>query len=155
MAATSAIEFNRQKHTMELLEVRLSKTVGRTLLQSIELSSQSAPWVDGMLYELSAKVLADQIAKDYYEREVAFRFPATPWQFFKQQHLPEWFQNRWPVKMQTRIKKVRVEFTRYATYPMANVAIPKDQKNLYFYEQTLGGMEKIYDTVVTDIATEA
>lgn len=25
-------------------------------------------------------------------------FPSTPWQFFKQKYMPEWFKSRWPVE---------------------------------------------------------
>lgn len=38
--------------------------------------------------------------RDVREVRADVEFPATPWEFFKQEYAPKWFLKRWPVKMQ-------------------------------------------------------
>jgi hypothetical protein len=46
-------------------------------------------------------------------------FPATPWDFWKQEYAPKWFLNRWPVKMKTTV--VNKNIHKHYVCPHVNV----------------------------------
>lgn len=89
--------------------------------------------VDAPIETLTTRIIAHwkelrhKLAEDTYTCH--FYHPATPWQHFKQEYLPKWFVKRYPVvnKKYTRT----VNFTRYATYPMADVKLPKTYGTLF------------------------
>ncbi len=46
-------------------------------------------------------------------------FPATPWDFWKQEHAPKWFLERWPVKYKTTVVNKNVH--KHYVCPHVNV----------------------------------
>ena len=58
------------------------------------------------VYDLAAENVAVQVRMwmlDGHKTDVRTEygeilFPKTPWEFFKQEYMPEWFKRRWPVK---------------------------------------------------------
>ena len=87
------------------------------------------------------------IAEDRYK--CYFYTPSTWWQHWKQDNAPAWFRNRYPVVKKRHIRTIR--FTRYATYPLANVAIERDT---HLFITTLGGKEVIRDEVREEVKDE-
>ena len=85
--------------------------------------------------EFATSVLARRQIGD--KQELAVRHPATWWQHFKFSHLPGWWTRRWPVRWHTT--SATVNFTRYDTYPGADVPLPQDF-----------GLPVQYDTIVWD-----
>jgi hypothetical protein len=95
-----------------------------------------------LAHRLEAYVLAEKLVGDTYkttvEKTVAFDLPverpASWWQHFKLQHLPT-ISKRWPVRYHRdtiHVEKwltlpVEMTFERYATYPMADIAVPDDR----------------------------
>jgi hypothetical protein len=94
-----------------------SFTDARTELRVVE------DTVRGMMLELRSAVLAAQVLAD--RQDVAFEMPASWWQHLKRDRMPAWFTRRWPVR--TRTLTASVDFTRYDTYPMADIALPPDE----------------------------
>ncbi len=69
-----------------------------------------SPWV-GYLGEAFAFHLRQTFAcTGPVEEERNFYVPATWWQHFKQDHMPEWFKRRFPVEMMT----LNVRYTKFA-----------------------------------------
>lgn len=77
----------------------------------------------GMLMELSASLLGAQVLSE--NQEFFIEYPASWWQHLKQDHAPAWFTKRWPVKTGKRTGVVN--FTRYDTYPLANIPFTPDE----------------------------
>jgi hypothetical protein len=77
----------------------------------------------GMLMELSASLLGAQVLSE--NQEFYIEYPASWWQHLKDEHAPAWFTRRWPVKMTRRVGVVN--FTRYDTYPLADMPLPPDE----------------------------
>jgi hypothetical protein len=58
-----------------------------------------------------------------------FEFPASPWEFFKQEYAPKWFLRRYPVKMQTKEFRVSV----HHHYVCPHIEVPNDKGPLVHY----------------------
>lgn len=99
--------------------------------------------VEAMLVEVESYVLRERLVGDtkrvrkVVPVETPMRFPASPWQFFKQRHQTSWWLG-WLVRrrpVRTRLHSVtrsvtfeaEVTFERYATYPEATVYYPPDR----------------------------
>ena len=94
-----------------------SYTAGSMKLEAVKRDA----W--GMLMELRAKLLGAQVLSE--NQEFSIEYPATWWQHLKDEHAPAWFRRRWPVKMTRRVGVVN--FSRYDTYPLADVPLPPDE----------------------------
>lgn len=132
----------------ELLRVGASKSIGRTTIESMQLKTYEVSWLDGLVLDITADLLADRLAEDRYKRQVIFKYPASWLQHLKEQKAPEWFKRKYPVKYQTVTKTVNVQFKRYATYPKANLSIDKSRS---VFIDTLGGLETIRDVVHSEV----
>jgi hypothetical protein len=112
----------------QLLLTQLAVKVSRAMPQLGSFTSEKAHLeavkneAFGMMLELRSAVLGAQILSD--TQAVSIEYPATWWQHLKQDHAPAWFTRRWPVRMTRRVAEVN--FTRYDTYPMADVPLPPD-----------------------------
>lgn len=73
--------------------------------------------VEFMTYVLARKMVGDK-------QELKVRYPATWWQHLKMSHAPEWVKRRWPVRWTEH--RASVTFTRYDTYPSADVPLPAE-----------------------------
>lgn len=134
-------------HEIVLTKVRkgMAMQIGQTTINSLKLSEEYVPYIAGRIVKASFDVLADKIADDTYTTYFTWKTPKTAWQLYKKQHMPRWFKKRWPVQYEPHTYKRLVKFTRFAEYPRANIAIPKDNDKLFI--QTLGGLEVIRDEV--------
>lgn len=119
-------------------------SLGRTTLDSMNISASESPLFEGMLLKIEADMLTDKIAEDEYKASYSYKVYTSPWQFFKARYMPKWFVKLRPVKRDTKHGNVTVKLTRLATYPKANVALQRDKR---FFEITLGGVEYIRDEV--------
>jgi hypothetical protein len=117
---------DRLEIVLDQLPVKLNKVApvrlgsyaeGMTELKAIEHT------VEGMMLQLRSSVLGARILSD--RQDFSFEYPASWWQHFKRDKAPGWFTRRYPVRMTKRI--LSVDFTRYDTYPMADVPLPPDE----------------------------
>jgi hypothetical protein len=67
----------------------------------------------GMAVELKATILAESGGRVTEERTVAV--PATWWEMFKRDCLPNWFRRRWPVR--TKTMRMVVDINAWVKYP--------------------------------------
>lgn len=106
--------------------------------------------VENRIDYLGTQIVADwkELAHKIHEdKETAYwykKFPATWWQMLKKDKAPKWFVQRYPVQYRQYKSRRTVTFTRYATYPMANMKIDRNSK---IFIQNLGGVERIEDKV--------
>jgi hypothetical protein len=75
---------------------------------------------ENLLVRLSAYVLTEQLADEYHP--VSLGLPATWWQHLKQDHAPEWFKRRWPVRFRKMTCQIHVRTS--GTYPDMKMALP-------------------------------
>jgi len=61
-------------------------------------------------------------------------FPATPWEFWKQEYAPKWFLERWPVKMKTTV--VTKNIHQHYVCPHINIKDDKYPHIVWMYENS-------------------
>jgi hypothetical protein len=113
----------------QLMLVQLAVKVSRTMPELGSFTSEKAHLeavqdrAGQMMMELRSGVLGARILSD--RQDFGFEYPASWWQHFKRDKMPGWFTRRYPVRM--RKLSASVDFTRYDTYPMADVPLPPDE----------------------------
>jgi len=92
----------------------------------------------GLMVRLVSEVLTEHIVSETQTAELDV--PASWWQHFKQDHRDRWFMRRfvrrWPVAYTTWQTEVR--FSRYATYPNADVKMPPSPLGRPVYVESIG-----------------
>lgn len=78
------------------------------------------------LRELTTQILERKIVEDDYPVTFSYKVPSSWWQHFKRDKAPKWYTERYPVKYDNRRIKRTVKITRKATYPMADIVVPKN-----------------------------
>jgi hypothetical protein len=61
-------------------------------------------------------------------------FPATPWDFWKQEYAPKWFLERWPVKMKTTV--VNKNIHKHFVCPHINIKEDRYPHIVWMYENS-------------------
>jgi hypothetical protein len=61
-------------------------------------------------------------------------FPATPWDFWKQEYAPKWFLERWPVKM--KITVVNKNIHKHFVCPHINIKEDRYPHIVWMYENS-------------------
>lgn len=130
--------------TLQKLKVACSRMIGSTLGESLRYREREEIELMSMVVQLQGYVLADRIAEETQTAYFDVERPLSWWQMFKEQKFMYWYRKRWPVKYYTETKSKRYKFERYATYPRANINIPKQSQ---VYMMQLGGIEVIHDTI--------
>ena len=83
--------------TLENLQFQMKQEFGYHTLKNTQLSIYEAvdQFGKSVVIHLRTKILGQKIPQVY---TVEMDVPATWWEQFKYEHLPGWWQNRWPVK---------------------------------------------------------
>lgn len=119
---------------LRLLKVGHVVEAARSLVETATLRWWPDMLLDTLNYELSVKVLADQLAED---QTVVFReYPATWWQHTKLVAFPtfsKWLKRQPRMERETQV----VTVTTYATFPESKI-----------YPQNLGS-PRLVQTVIT------
>lgn len=116
-----------QEHTFEFLHKYLAQQLPAGFSTGKETSKvelQDRVEFLGSTMIVHWKQLANKLVGDEYT--CTFYAPATWWQMFKQEAAPAWFRRWYPIRVKPHRRTVK--FTRYATYPQANMAIPQQDK---------------------------
>jgi hypothetical protein len=116
--------------------------VGASAIGSFEVHTWQ-DFIGDKAFEFTADILAQKIVDDTYTFNIGYKVPASWWEHFKQDKMPSWFIKRYPVQYATGTATKKVKFTRYATYPMANIVIPKHRN----FIELLGTKEVLKDVV--------
>lgn len=114
------------------LKVQARARLSPSVAESVSLQTELDRTTDGLLVELSARVLAEQEppAKITKTALVEFEHPATWWDQWKEAHqMVRWagWLVRWRgIRMAITSRQVRltVDLTQYRTYPQADLPIP-------------------------------
>lgn len=143
--------------TLDALLVRvehlLDDRIGMHTRSSAELEAYKSQILDGMVYKLSATVLAEKIVDKRITRSHVFEhkviYPRSWWQHFKQDVLDKTWLTRWfvdwrPVKLKAEYKRevARLEcnFRQYRKYPAADIVLapPSVHKNVIVTHEDMG-----------------
>jgi hypothetical protein len=108
---------------LERLRYAVTGSLGAAAAADLRVSTYPEYLFDGLVYQLTVDVLAEKLVDEVLDGY--FPLPANGWQLFKEQHMPAWFIKRYPVK--TAWRTCRVEYKKHATYPRANIVLPKDK----------------------------
>jgi hypothetical protein len=120
---------NRTHEQIILERLRLSTTTYVQRHLFVEMHETAETLLRGVVeVEFGSELLAHRLVGDTYTATARHEFPASVWQHFKASHAGSWWLrwlvDRWPVRCQTHTQPVRVDFTRYATYPNATIDPP-------------------------------
>lgn len=80
----------------------------------------------GKLNTLSIQILEHKLVEDSYPVTFSYKAPKTAWQHLKLERAPKWFTDKYPVEYAHKSLKRTVKITRKATYPMADIVVPKN-----------------------------
>ena len=92
----------------------------------IDYRVEESPEFSGLLHTLSTGILERKIMEDKYKVTFNYKYPSSWWEQLKLEKLPKWFISRYPVKYSYKTIKRTVNITRKATYPMADIVMPKN-----------------------------
>ena len=107
------------KMTLERIQFQLSQEFGKfTLSQTKATLTEDTIW-DSIVYRLRTEILGQHDIQTY---NVSVDVPKDWWEHFKFQHLPPWWQHRWPIKW--KIETREVTFDHKALWPMVNYLPP-------------------------------
>ena len=134
-------QFN--KVTLERTRKGMAVNLGHTSLESLEIRTMSDMFI-GKVIEASFEVLRNKIHEDRTTVTFTYKVPSNWWEHLKKEKAPKWFKEKYPVKFTSKTMRRTAVFKRYAEYPKANVAIPKDGR---LFIEMLGGLEVIHDQV--------
>lgn len=89
-------------------------------LNSLSIESHRDMLLDRMNYVITQELPAEKIEER--TKEVFFEYPTNCIEMFKEQYMPNWFLNKFPVRKKT-VKKT-VKFKKYAAYPKLKHIFP-------------------------------
>jgi len=133
MKNQSRMEVNFSKLVLEKLKGNITvSTVSEhpIMIQNLSVDQRIDRITNGFLYHFKWDILADKcFEKDI---QVCFKSPLNWWEHFKEQHAPNWFIKKWPVRYKTHFKWVKIQ--NYRTFPHANIAIEKTLGQSYILQ---------------------
>lgn len=134
---------------LEKLKFGASQAIGSTMIDSLNLEVTEDMVGLQMLAQLKGYVLAAKIHEDSATGYAMSEHYLSWWQMFKATSklwgkLPQKTRDKHPAQYYKQSHPVTVKFERYATYPMANIAI---QENRDMFRYKLGGVEVVKDIV--------
>lgn len=108
---------------LEQLRFKMKKILGRHALMGMEVSvvRYMEDFSDHVAIEFQTKILGQKIPQKY---TVQIDAPATWWEQFKYEHLPAWWQHRWPIKWKAISREIVLN--HYALLPGWNKTIETD-----------------------------
>jgi len=104
-------------------------------------TSNNVPGLHGMLVEMYTSILSRKLVSDTYQTSKTIEVPATWSQHLKEAYAPQWILKRYPIKKRDIVVELSVQFTRYATYPKADVVVPKNMGPLVIRELVTSDIE--------------
>ena len=110
---------------MENLKVREVQVLGAYSTGMFRASAYDQ-FVTGQVKQMAVEFQTSLLARHQVgdKQELVVRCPTSWWQHWKADKAPKWFLKRWPVRWHTH--RQAVSFTRYDTYPRADVPIPAE-----------------------------
>jgi hypothetical protein len=127
--------FNPNKAVLEQLQLAFWNRIPDypAIIENAEVRIRQLPdVVDEVVLFVKSWVL-DGHKVDRIEPE-SIDFPATPWEFWKQEHAPKWFLERWPVKMKTTV--VNRNIHKHYVCPHINIKEDRYPHIVWMYEHS-------------------
>jgi len=107
-----------QRITLDQIQLAARQHFDGHALHHLRLDEIPRLMADGLCYQLSTWVMTEDLSPKperlnfFKNQEFTFRltteYPATWWQMFKRDHMPEWFKKRWPVRYRTEHHRRKV-----------------------------------------------
>ncbi len=113
-----------KEQTFDVGTIAASLNIGAFSKDRLEISLEDT--VNGFLIHAFTNVLEHRLAEDSYRVTFSYKIPSSWWQQLKLERSPEWYKNKYPVKYNNKKIERTVKITRKATYPMADVVVPKN-----------------------------
>lgn len=117
----------KKQYIFDQMKIGSTFKLGRSVLESMTIERQEDLIEQNIIISLQAYVLTQKLIEDSYPVSFthSWESPASWWQMFKEEVMPKWFTDRFPVQtVPTEITQSKnVKITRKATYPMANFNI--------------------------------
>jgi len=91
-----------------------------------EYSEQERFELKGRIQKFTTQILESKLVEDSYTVYFNYKVPRSWWQHLKLDKAPKWFTNHYPIGYEQKRIKRTVNITRKATYPMADIVVPKN-----------------------------
>ena len=123
------IEVTTNEHIFEI------ETYGQEILRSklgafasdrFGYSEQERFELNGTIQRFTTQILERKIVEDNYSVTFNYKVPRSWWEHLKLDKAPKWFTKKYSVKYEHKKIKRTVNITRKATYPMADIVVPKN-----------------------------
>lgn len=116
----------------EKIKVAAGNTIGASTLRDMRVVTDLDRVTQQLYITLQTSVLTQKLCEDKYEvsDQKNVEVPYGAWQMFKRDHMPQWFVEKFPVKVRyipVHFHKT-IEITRRATYPQSNMVIQGDRE---------------------------
>jgi len=126
--------------TLEKLEVGIQLAEDMAVLaQSLNLEQYREIELHKMVTRLRGYVLAEEVDNRSKVVTITLTFPVyrSWWQYFKGDKFPSWLKKKFPPQFNyvTKTGKKTITFRKLATYPKANIALPKLGDTIVFRNQ--------------------
>jgi len=125
--------------TLEALKFKAQNNIGRYMVEnmSIEINDVAISIANEFIYELETKILGQQNVQKYH---IPFDIPKNWWEHFKQDIMPGWFKEKFPVKLK-KVEK-EFEFNHMALLPDLNIS--SEQGRVVMYTQPSVATDTFY-----------
>lgn len=104
---------------VEKVKFIMSKRISKEMISSMHIGALENLLANEFVFFLESKILGQRDRQSY---EVGFDIPKNWWEHFKQDNLPQWYVNRYPVKTK-RVTRT-ITFTHCKLFPDREV--PKE-----------------------------
>ena len=112
------------EQTFDVGKIAATINLGAFAKGRLELRTENT--IHGFLVSAFTDILEHKLVEDKYRVTFNYKVPSSWWQHLKTEKAPKWFTNKYPVRYENRAVKRLVNITRKATYPMADVVVPKN-----------------------------
>lgn len=120
----------------ERLDIAFSVCVSKylrecnTVTQNMKLNIWEDKMTRDLIFGLRSFVLDGHKVK--HETKAIYT-PSTPWEFFKQKYMPDWFLRRWPVRF---VASQTVVVEHHNHYMCPHLSVPSDKPHHIYWMMT-------------------
>jgi len=114
----------------EIFAKKLKYTIGKRFsgnaFADLTLHQRFEEIIDAMLFELSTKVLSEEVFSGKVKIPITYKRPKNWWQMFKMAYFPKFLLKQFPVKYGFTFYEAEIDLSIYATMPKIAKVFPAE-----------------------------
>lgn len=115
--------------TFDRIKVQIAQMVDPDFFKSTEIAVENT--VRGLMIKLHHEVFGQH---NYQEYTVMQPIPANWWECFKEEHMPQWYIKRYPIKR--KFARHTITFDHKELFPHARINVPDIMGDVVFHSQS-------------------